>query len=114
MERRRMAVVLAGLVLVGGGVIALRLGGGPAHGPTPHPPQPVPTSVKPFSADGVLAPTPGAPPARPGALLITPGPRRLQATWGSAVRGGHDPANVVGYDVRWGTFALNHEQLVVA
>ncbi|HEX5408003.1 MAG TPA: hypothetical protein VFX16_37540 [Pseudonocardiaceae bacterium] len=112
MERRRMAVVLAGVVLVGGGVIALRLGGGTAHEAVAPPPPPVPTSVKPFAAQGVLAPTPGPPPARPGALLITPGPRMLQATWGSAVPGGHDPANVVGYDVRWGTNRIDHTQLV--
>src|ERR1700749_596656 len=98
MERRRMAGGLARLVLVGGGVIALRLGGGTAHQAVAPPPPPVPTSVKEFSAVGVLAPVHGKPPAAPGTLVVTQGPRRLQVAWGSALPGGHDPSGAVGYD----------------
>ena len=58
------------------------------------PPPPLPTVIRSYSAQGVLAPKPGAPPAAPGRLVITPGPRRLQVTWGAA-------AGVVGYDVHW-------------
>ncbi|HEY3752267.1 MAG TPA: fibronectin type III domain-containing protein [Pseudonocardiaceae bacterium] len=114
MERRRMAVVLAGLVLVGGGVIALRLGGGTAHEAVPPPPPPVPTSVKPFSAEGVLAPTPDHRPGAPIGLRVIPGPRRLQLRWGSAVPQALDPVGAVGYDVRWGIGpVLDHDLLVV-
>src|SRR6266568_7395202 len=50
MERRRLAVVLAGLVLVGGAVTALRLTGGPPNSAAPPPPPPLPTVIKPYSA----------------------------------------------------------------
>lgn len=88
-------MVLAGLVLVGGAVVALRLAGGtPGVDATP-PPAPLPTVIKPYSAQGVLAPRPGAPPAAPSRLIVTPGPRRLQVTWAAA-------ADAAGYDVHWG------------
>jgi hypothetical protein len=114
MERRRVAVVLAGVVLVGGGVVALRLAGGtPDVSATPTPP-PLPTTVRAFSAEGVLAPTAGQPPAAPGAIQLTPGPRRLQLQWGSSLPGGHDPRGAVGYDVRWGTGSTFDHDLLVA
>jgi hypothetical protein len=108
-----MAVVLAGLVLVGGAVAALRLtGDGPDLNAVPPPP-PLPTVIRPFTADGALAPSPGPRPAAPGGLLVTPGPRRLQVTWGADLPGGRNPARATGYDVRWGfDGALDHEILV--
>jgi hypothetical protein len=112
MERRRLAVVLAGLVLVGGAVTALRLAGGTPDVHATPPPPPLPTVIKPFSALGVLAPTPGGKPDAPGRLLLTSGPHRLLVTWGSALPGGHDPSGATGYDVRWGTGALTNEKLV--
>jgi hypothetical protein len=113
MERRRLAVVLAGVVLVGGAVVALRLTGGtPDPTATPLPP-PLPTVVKPFSAQGVIAPTPGAKPPAPARLVLTPGPHRLQVAWGSALPGGHDPQGAVGYDVSWGAGdSPDHDRLV--
>jgi hypothetical protein len=108
-----MAVVLAGLVLVGGAVTALRLAGGTPDVNAIPPPPPLPTVIHPFTADGALAPTPGPKPAAPGPLTVTAGPRRLQVTWGSEVPGGHDPARATGYDVRWGSGGtLDHEVLV--
>jgi hypothetical protein len=106
MERRRLAVVLAGLVLVGGAVTALRLVGGTPDVHATPPPPPMPTVIKPFSATGVLAPTPGPKPDSPGKLVLTPGPHRLLVTWGPDLRG------ATGYDVRWGTGALTNERLV--
>ncbi len=108
MERRRAAVVLAGVLVVGGAVIALRLAGGTPDPDATPPVPPPPTVVKPFSAQGVLAPIPGADPARPGRVTVTPGPHRLQLAWGAALPGGHDPAGAVGYDVHW----AGHDQLV--
>ena len=95
MERRRLAVVLAGLVLVGGAVTALRLAQGTPDLSAPPPPPPLPTVVKPYSAVGVLAPVPGGQPAAPTHLVLAAGPHRLLATW-SAVAG------AAGYEVRWG------------
>lgn len=95
MERRRLVVVLAGLVLVGGGVAALRLvGGTPDLNATPPPP-PIPTVIKPFHAPGVLVPAPGDAPAAPTHLTMTAGPHRLLATWSPS-------AGATGYEVRWG------------
>lgn len=112
MERRRLAVVLAGLVLVGGGVTALRLAGGTPDVHATPPPPPLPTVIKPFSAVGVLAPAPGGQPDPPGRLVLTSGPHRLLVTWGSGLPGGQDPQGATGYDVRWGTGSLTDEKLV--
>jgi hypothetical protein len=113
MERRRVAVMLAGVALVGGAVVALRLAGGTAHVSTTPPAPPPPTTVRPFTAEGVLAPTAGPPPASPGRVRTTAGPLRLQLRWGSALPGGHDPNGAVGYDVRWGVgTAFDHDKLV--
>jgi hypothetical protein len=94
MERRRLAGVLAGVLVAGGAVVALRIAAGPPHVPE-HPTPPTPTVVKPFAAPGVLPPTPGHRPGRPTGLTVTPGPHRLLVSW----RAG---AGAVGYDVRWG------------
>lgn len=107
-----MAVILAGLVLVGGAVVALRLAGGTPDVSAAPPPQPAPTKVRPFSAEGVLAPAPGRPPEAPGPVQLIPGPRRLQLEWGSSLPGGHDPNGAVGYDVHWGSGNFDHDMLV--
>jgi hypothetical protein len=108
MARPRVAVVLAGVLVVGGAVVALRLSGGTPGPDATAPPPPAPTVVKPYSADGVLVPTAGPPPARPGRVTVTAGPHRLQLAWGTALPGGHDPAGAAGYDVRW----TGHDLLV--
>lgn len=106
MERRRVAVVLAGLVLVGGAVAALRLAGGTPNVNATPPPPPLPTTVKAYSAEGVLAPGPGGKPAKPGQLTVVAGSHRLQVSW-------PDAKGATGYDVRWGNGgALDHEVLV--
>lgn len=88
-------MVLAGLVLVGGAVIALRLANSSPSTDAAPPPPPVPTVIKPYSAEGVLAPQPGTRPDPPGRLTVTPGPRRLQVTWAGV-------PGATGYDVHWG------------
>jgi hypothetical protein len=115
MDRRRLAMVLAGLVLVGGAVAALRLSGGTPGGNASPPPPPLPTVIHSYVAQGVIAPQPGSgAPGEPSPLVVTPGPRRLQVTWNSAAPGGPpDPAGAAGYYVRWGAGAeLDHELLV--
>jgi hypothetical protein len=108
-----MAVVLAGVVIVGGAVTALRLAGGTPDVDAAPPPPPLPTVIHAFTADGALAPKPGPKPAAPGPLTVVAGPRRLQVTWGSDLPGGHNPARATGFDVRWGSDGtLDHEELV--
>lgn len=106
MERRRVAVVLAGLVLVGGAVIALRLASGPPSTDAAPPAPPLPTRLRSFSAVGVLPPAPGGPPARPAGLTVTPGPHRLQVSWAAA-------PGATGYDVHWGTTTAPDRDVLV-
>lgn len=55
-----------------------------------------------FAVEGVLLPEPGEPPAMPRELVAVPaGPDRLRVAWGSALPNGSDPADAVGYEVRW-------------
>lgn len=113
MERRGLAAVLAGAVLVGGAVLALRLTNGPSASSSETPPPPVPTALKAFHLDGVLPPGRSTAPAAVGRVVLTPGPHRLRVAWGSGLAGGHDPAGAVGYELRWGTGGnLVHEKLV--
>ncbi|HWC83398.1 MAG TPA: hypothetical protein VG756_25870 [Pseudonocardiaceae bacterium] len=92
MERRRLGLVLAGLVLAGGAVAVLRTAGGTTGAPDRT--TPLPTALKAYAAEGVVAPGAGAPPAAPNSVTVTPGPRRLQLTWPAA-------AGAAGYDVSW-------------
>ena len=110
-----MVAALAGLLLVGGAVGLLRVvGQGQLSSTAPTTLPPPPTSLAHYAADGVLVPSPGGPPPRPGRLVVRSGPNRLQVTWGSALPGGHDPAGAAGYDVRWGASLgkLTNERLV--
>ncbi len=111
-----MVAALAGLLLVGGAVGVLRFAGQAQltsiAPPTAPPP---PTSLTNYAAQGVLVPSAGAAPPAPRRLVVTPGPHRLQVTWGSAMPGGgHDPRGAVGYDVHWGSGPgkLTSERLV--
>ncbi|HEX3589348.1 MAG TPA: hypothetical protein VHV74_06925 [Pseudonocardiaceae bacterium] len=112
MERRRLAVVLAGIVLVGGAIVALRVANDEPGASATPPAPPVPTSLRSFSAEGVLAPVHGAKPARPKAVVLTQGPRRLQVAWGAAVPGGVTPKGAAGYDVGWVVGSSDHDMLV--
>jgi hypothetical protein len=106
MERRRLAVVLAGLVLVGGAVTALRLTGSTPDLTAPPPPPPLPTVIKPYQAIGVVVPAPGAAPAAPTHLSLAGGPHRLLAKWAAT-------PDATGYEIRWGTGgSLNNQKLV--
>ncbi|CCH27553.1 fibronectin type III domain-containing protein [Actinosynnema sp. NPDC047251] len=93
MDRRRVAVIAAGLVLFGGVVAVLRTTGpdDPAAKPTTS--APPPTSLAPFAAEGVLVPTPGAPPETPGGLRVLAGPGRVQLLW---------TGDAPGYEIGWG------------
>jgi hypothetical protein len=105
MERRRVIAVLVGLVLVGGTVGLLRVAGGTSTAADSTTPPPLPTSLRPYAAPGVLPPTPGDKPRPPTPLVVTPGPHRLQLTWTA-------PAGAAGYEVRWGQGNLSQERLV--
>ncbi|MCE6996866.1 hypothetical protein LZG04_18955 [Saccharothrix sp. S26] len=93
MERRRVALIAAGVVLFAGVVAVLRTtgAGGPvAATSTSAPP---PTSLAPYAAEGVLVPTAGPLPTQPRELEVSSGPRRLQVRW---------TGDSAGYEVRWG------------
>ena len=93
MERRRIALIAAGVVLFAGVITVLRIegvGGPVAATSTSAPP---PTSLEPYVAEGVLAPTAGPPPEPPRELAVSSGPRRLQLRW---------TGDAPGYEVRWG------------
>ncbi|MFI9810665.1 fibronectin type III domain-containing protein [Saccharothrix variisporea] len=93
MNRRRIAVIAAGVVLFGGVVAVLRTNGVEEPGTATSTSQPPPTSLTPFAAQGVLVPTPGARPESPGGPRVLPGSRRLQVVW---------TGDAPGYEVRWG------------
>lgn len=103
MDRRRIAVVAAGLMLFGGAVVALRTAGltEPSVVTTPVPPPP--TSLTRFAGQGVLLPSSTDRPGAPQGLSVQSGPQRLQLRWS-----GDTP----GFEVRWGTGALDHTLLV--
>lgn len=97
--------MLAGLVLVGGAVVALRLAGGTPNVNATLPPPPLPTTIRAYAAAGVLPPNAGAAPAQPDGLTVTPGPKRVQVSWKPA-------SGASGYDVQWKSGALGDEVLV--
>lgn len=103
MDRRRIALIAAGVVLFGGVVAVLRTEGVGEPTTTTSTSQPPPTSLAPFAAEGVLVPTPGAPPEAPRNLTVASGPRRLQLRW----EGG-----APGYEVRWGTDRTDRSKLI--
>jgi hypothetical protein len=104
MDRRRIAIVAASLVLVGGTIAVLRSPGlsGPATTITPVPPPP--TSLTQFAGQGVLLPAASDKPEAPQGLGVLTGPERLQVRW---------TGKTPGYEVRWGKDgALDHTALV--
>ncbi|MEO6083720.1 MAG: hypothetical protein ABIQ18_11520 [Umezawaea sp.] len=103
MDRRRIAVVAAGLVLFGGAVVVLRSTGltEPSVVLTTAPPPP--TSLERFAGQGVLLPSSTEKPQSPQGLSVQSGPQRLQLRWS-----GDTP----GFEVRWGEDGLDHTMLV--
>ncbi|MEU5690892.1 hypothetical protein [Actinosynnema sp. NPDC020468] len=102
MDRRRIAVIAAAVVLFGGAVAVLRTTGAPESPTTATTSAPPPTSLAPFAGEGVLVPTPGAPPTAPTALSFRAGPHRLQVRW---------TGEAPGYEVRWGRDGLDRSTL---
>ncbi|MEU7525293.1 fibronectin type III domain-containing protein [Saccharothrix sp. NPDC042600] len=105
MDRRRIAVIAAGVVLFGGVVAVLRTNGVGEQATATSTSQPPPTSLAPFAAPGVLVPTPGAAPGSPRAPRVVPGPRRLQVLW---------TGDAPGYEVRWGRDGKPEQTRLVA
>ncbi|MFC6088198.1 fibronectin type III domain-containing protein [Saccharothrix lopnurensis] len=103
MDRRRIALIAAGVVLFGGVVGVLRTAGAGEPGPPTPTSAPPPTSLAPFAAEGVLVPNAGAPPEAPHDLVVTAGSRRLQLRWAGGAP---------GYEVRWGVDRADRSRLV--
>ncbi|GAB2999650.1 fibronectin type III domain-containing protein [Saccharothrix stipae] len=93
MERRRIALIAAGVVLFAGGVAVMRTAGVGDPVTATSVSAPPPTSLAPYAAEGVLVPTAGPLPEPPQGLRVTSGPRRLQLRWSG---------DAPGYEVRWG------------
>lgn len=104
MDRRRIAVVAAGLVLFGGVIVVLRTAGDGGTATPTSTSVPPPTSLAPFAAEGVLLPTKGEKPKPPEDLEVEPGPQRLRLKW---------TGEAPGYEVRWGKDdALDRSKLI--
>ncbi|NUT52814.1 MAG: hypothetical protein HOV94_36840, partial [Saccharothrix sp.] len=103
MERRRIAFIAAGVVLFAGVIAVLRSTGVGDTTTATSSSTPPPTSLAPYAAEGVLAPTPGPPPESPRELAVSPGPGRLQLRW---------TGDAPGYEVRWGTDRPDHSRLI--
>ncbi|GAA3890872.1 hypothetical protein GCM10022243_64720 [Saccharothrix violaceirubra] len=104
MTRRRIAVLVAGVVLFGGVVAVLRTAGVDTPATPTSTSVPPPTSLAPFAAEGVLVPRPGEAPHTLDVLTLRPGPRRIQASW---------TGTAPGYEVSWGRDGrLDHTALV--
>ncbi|TQM81741.1 hypothetical protein FHX81_4116 [Saccharothrix saharensis] len=93
MERRRVALIAAGVVLFAGVVAVLRTTGVGEPATATSTSTPPPTSLSPYAAEGVIVPAAGPLPAEPRRLTVTSGPRRLQVRW---------TGDAPGYEVRWG------------
>ncbi|WP_447005175.1 hypothetical protein ACRAKI_01045 [Saccharothrix isguenensis] len=103
MDRRRIALVAAGLVLFTGVIAVLRTTGVGEPVAATSASAPPPTSLEPYAAEGVVVPVAGPPPERPRELTVTSGPRRLQLRW---------VGDAPGYEVKWGAERLDRSRLV--
>ena len=95
--RNRLLAWLAGIVLVAGAVVALRVTDEPAPGDEPAPA----VRVDRFASNIVVLPSAGRRPPAPERIVVTPGAGRLRLSWADGLAGGAAPQNVAGYDVRW-------------
>ncbi len=103
MDRRRIAVVAAGLVLFVGTVVVLRNAGLTEPSAVPKPVPPPPTSLTKFAGAGVLLPSSTDEPQTPQGLSVQSGPERLQVRWSG---------DAPGFEVRWGRDSLDRTLLV--
>ncbi|MBB5807027.1 hypothetical protein F4560_006795 [Saccharothrix ecbatanensis] len=103
MDRRRIALIAAGLVLFAGVIAVLRTTGVGEPVAATSLSAPPPTSLEPYAAEGVLVPTAGPPPEQPSGLTVASGPRRLQLRW---------TGDAPGYEVKWGTDQLDRSKLI--
>lgn len=103
MNRRRVALIAAGVVLFGGVIAVLRTTGAGESATATSVSTPPPTSLEAFAAEGVLVPKAGPPPEQPVALTVSSGPRRLQLRWSG---------DAPGYEVRWGVDRPDRSRLV--
>ncbi|WP_436493225.1 hypothetical protein [Actinokineospora sp. HUAS TT18] len=97
---RRAAIIVAGVVVIGGAVAVLRSPDQAVDQPKPVPPPQ--TTVKEFAGDTVVIPSPGNPPAQPAGLSVEAGPQRLLVAWGPQRTGQPEPERAAGYEIRWG------------
>ncbi|MFE9744061.1 fibronectin type III domain-containing protein [Saccharothrix saharensis] len=103
MERRRVALIAAGVVLFAGVVAVLRTTGVGDPATATSTSTPPPTSLSAYAAEGVIVPAAGPLPAEPRQVTVTSGPRRLQVRW---------TGDAPGYEVRWGEPGhLDHSRL---
>jgi hypothetical protein len=110
-KRRRLVAWIGGATVLAAAVVALRHTQPPTGADATQTPVPAPVHVTRFALDGVLLPEPGEPPAAPSDLTAASnGPNRLRVAWGSALPSGSEPANTVGYEVRWRAWDGSQEQ----
>jgi hypothetical protein len=100
---RRLVAWIGGAAVLAAAVVALRHTQPPTGSVATPTTVPAPVNhLASFALEGVLLPEPGEPPATPSDLIAVPsGPHRVRVAWGSALPGGSEPANAVGYEVRW-------------
>ncbi len=95
--RKRLLAWLAGVILIAGAVVALRV----TEEPRPDEPGPSPIHVDRYAANFVVIPEPGSRPTPPPRVVAIPGPGTLRVSWADGLPGGNPPGGAVGYDVRW-------------
>jgi hypothetical protein len=96
--RNRLLAWLAGILLVAGAVVVLRVTEDKASTGEDR----SPVRVDRFAADYVVLPAAGRPPAAPERVVVTPGAEQLRLSWADGLVGGAAPDGVAGYEVRWG------------
>lgn len=112
MDRRRLVAWIGAATVLAAAVVSLRHTQPPTRPSTAPTVLPVPGNhVVRFALEGVRLPEPGESPASPAKLIAVPsGPDRARVAWGSALPGESDPANAIGYEVRWRAWDGSPEQ----
>jgi len=116
MDRRRLTMMLAGIIGVALAVVLLRQTqqSPPNGGNVPTTFRPAPTTVEQVAEPGIVLPQAGEPPADVRTVRAEPEDGRLHVRWGPAISG-PTPSGATGYDVSWGPDGrLDRHQLVAA